>query len=313
MITIHRYQSSYQEAWNKFVADAKNGHFLFDRKYMEYHADRFEDYSLLFFNNDKLVALLPACTKDEYIISHDGLSFGGILSTSSMKIALMMDLFDNLITYLSKYQFKRLIYKVIPHIYHSIPAEEDLYAIYRCNGKIIRRDANSVINLQQKIKFAKGKNEGIKKAIKSGLCVCESKDFYSLFKIGDQILDKKYRKKTTHTAEEMQILANNFPENIKLFVAYKEENNILSGVIIYEYRDIVHTQYMFNAEEGMICGALDIILYYLIHEHYNHKKYFSFGISTDQDGLYLNQGLANYKELFFARTIVQDFYELPLF
>ena len=111
----------------------------------------------------------------------------------------------------------------------------------------------------------------------------------------------------------MQILANNFPENIKLFVAYKEENNILSGVIIYEYRDIVHTQYMFNAEEGMICGALDIILYYLIHEHYNHKKYFSFGISTDQDGLYLNQGLANYKELFFARTIVQDFYELPLF
>jgi hypothetical protein len=69
---------------------------------------------------------------------------------------------------------------------------------------------------------------------------------------------------------------------------------------------------MFNSGEGTTCGALDIILNHLITQHYQSKRYFSFGISTEQDGLYLNEGLVFQKELFSARTIVQDVYEVAL-
>jgi len=309
MVTIHRYEANQRESWNKFVAEAKNGHFLFNRQYMEYHAARFQDNSLMFFKQNKLVALLPANIRENQLISHGGLTFGGILSDSSMKTSLMLEVFDSLIAYLHENSSKALIYKAIPYIYHILPAEEDMYAIYRCGGKLIRRDVNSVINFREEIKFSKGKKEGIKKAIKAGLRVVESSDFSSFFRIGRQILADKYHARPTHTAEEMQVLTNHFPENIKLFATYKE-NNMLAGVIIYEYKNVVHTQYMFNSEEGTNCGALDIILNYLITGRCKSKSYFSFGISTEQDGLYLNEGLVSQKELFSARTVVQDVYEI---
>jgi hypothetical protein len=231
MITIQRYETDQRETWNKFVVESKNGHFLFNRQYMEYHADRFQDYSLLFFKKNKLIALLPANLRENTVISHGGLTFGGILSNSTMRTSLMLEIFETLMVYLREQGVKSIVYKVIPYIYHILPAEEDLYAIYRCGGKLIRRDVNSVINLQQEVNFSKGKNEGVKKAIKSGLHVVECRNFSAFFRIGERILADKYHAKPTHTAEEMQMLADNFPDNIKLFAAYKEKN-MLAGVII---------------------------------------------------------------------------------
>ncbi len=311
MITIHRYEANQQQYWNKFVAEAKNGHFLFNRQYMEYHADRFQDCSLLFFKKNKLIALLPANINKDKLISHGGLTFGGILSNSTMKTSLMLEVFDSLITYLREQNFNTLLYKTIPHIYHTISAEEDLYAIYCHQGELIHRDVNSVINLSEKIKFAKGKKEGIKKAIKAGINVINTNDFSSFFAIGEKILGDKYEAKPTHTAQEMEILATNFPDNIKLFASYQNDR-MLAGIIVYESKNVAHTQYMFNSEEGLSCGALDIILNYLITDIYKDKKYFSFGISTENKGLYLNEGLIFQKELFSARTIVQDVYKITL-
>ena len=46
---IRRYTPSLADEWNAFVAQSKNGTVLFDRRYMDYHADRFSDCSLLFY------------------------------------------------------------------------------------------------------------------------------------------------------------------------------------------------------------------------------------------------------------------------
>ena len=45
---------------------------------------------------------------------------------------------------------------------------------------------------------------------------------------------------------------------------------------------------------------------------YADRRYFSFGISTEQAGQYLNEGLIAQKEGFGARTVVHDFYEWNL-
>ncbi|MBQ6659691.1 MAG: GNAT family N-acetyltransferase, partial [Prevotella sp.] len=63
MFEIKRYNQEYADEWNQFVAQSKNGTFLFDRCYMDYHQDRFEDYSLMFYLDNKLYALLPANRK----------------------------------------------------------------------------------------------------------------------------------------------------------------------------------------------------------------------------------------------------------
>ena len=57
-------------------------------------------------------------------------------------------------------------------------------------------------------------------------------------------------------------------------------------------------------------GCLDHLISYLINDRYNDKKYFSFGISTEDGGKILNNGLISFKESFGARGITNDFYRL---
>jgi hypothetical protein len=94
-------------------------------------------------------------------------------------------------------------------------------------------------------------------------------------------------------------------------VSCKNED-ILAGVVIYESKNVAHAQYIASEEKGREIGALDMIFDYLINEYYKNKKYFDFGISTEKDGLYLNEGLIFFKEGFGARGVVHDFYEVNI-
>ena len=60
MFEIIRYTPDRKDEWDRFVAKSKNGTFLFFRDYMDYHADRFRDHSLMFYLDDNLYALMPA-------------------------------------------------------------------------------------------------------------------------------------------------------------------------------------------------------------------------------------------------------------
>jgi lipid II:glycine glycyltransferase (peptidoglycan interpeptide bridge formation enzyme) len=228
-----------------------------------------------------------------------------------MKTAHMLEIFNAAQTYLKGEGVERVIYKAVPHIYHLIPAEEDLYALFRLGARLIRRDVSSAIDLKQKLNFSKGRKYEIKQAQKCGLEVRKTEDFQSFMAIEEQVLSSKYDSKPVHTAEEIQLLANRFPDNIKLFVATRNDD-ILAGVVIYESTNVAHAQYIAANDEGKTCGALDLVMDYLINEYYATKKYFDFGISTENNGQHLNVGLIENKQSFGARAVVYDFYQLDL-
>ena len=74
MLEIVRYTPDQKQAWNDFVSRSKNGTFLLDRNYMDYHADRFTDHSLMVYRRDKLYALLPGNIAGDTFYSHQGLT-----------------------------------------------------------------------------------------------------------------------------------------------------------------------------------------------------------------------------------------------
>lgn len=311
MVRIERYQPKYKSLWDKFIAESKNGVFLFFRDYMEYHSDRFTDFSLLFYDDNKLAAVMPANIKDDILFSHGGLTFGGVISDDKMKTPLMLEIFEALKEYLKTQGIKKLVYKAIPYIYHKVSAEEDLYALFLNDARLVRRDVSSTVFMKEKIAFSKGRKWAVKKSKSSGLDVRKSYDFKTFMAIEEDNLRSKYGVKPTHTAEEIQLLASRFPENIKLFAAYKNEI-MVAGVIVYENRNVVHTQYIASTDEGKGLFASDLILDYLINEHYREKRYFDFGISTEKEGRFLNVGLITQKEEFGARAVVYDTYELDV-
>lgn len=311
MTRIEGYEPKHKRLWDEFITNSKNGVFLFHRDYMEYHSDRFTDHSLLFYDDNKLVGVMPANIKDNILVSHGGLTFGGIVSDQGMKTPMMLEIFDALKEYVKTRGVTKVIYKAIPHIYHNVPAEEDLYALSRHNARLVKRDISSTISMKEKIAFSKGRKWSVKKSKTQKLEVRRSYDFKTCMGIEEDLLKEKYGVKPTHTADEMQLLASRFPENIKLFTAHKDDT-MLAGVIIYESKNVAHTQYIANSEEGRKMFATDLILDFLINEYYTEKKYFDFGISTEEEGRVLNTGLITQKEEFGARAVVYDTYELNI-
>jgi hypothetical protein len=308
-LRIANYEPAYNSLWDTFVRSSKNGTFLFYRDYIEYHAERFTDNSLLFFEEDKLIALLPANRTDGIVVSHGGLTYGGIVSDRSMKTSLMLLLFEALIPTLREAGVTQLIYKAVPHIYHRLPSEEDLYALHVNGAQLVRRDVSSAILMQDRITFSKGRKSEIKKG--AHLTVSQTDDFDTFMQIEEQVLRERHNKKPVHTAAELASLARAFSNNIKLFAAHNA-GQMLGGVVIYEDEVVAHAQYISANAEGKCSGAQDVILDYLINQYYRDKKYFDFGISTEDESRYLNLGLQQNKESYGARAIVYDFYKLDL-
>ncbi len=309
---ISRYTIDNKNNWNDFVKNSKNTHFFFQRDYMEYHSDRFEDFSLMIFDEtEKLIAILPANIKENILYSHQGLTFGGFLVDDRMKTETMLEIFESLKHFLKEQNIKKIVYKCIPYIYHLKPSEEDRYALFRNNAKLIRRDVTSTIDLTEQVRYSKGRKWTINKAKKESIETFESDDYETFWELLTGVLESNHEAKPVHTLEEIKKLFNLFPKNIRLFLA-KKNGRVVSGALIYENQNIVHTQYLANSEEGRETGALDLLIDYLIKDIYKNKKYFDFGISNEDAGKYLNTGLIAQKEGVGARAVVQDVYELEI-
>lgn len=306
------YTPERKEEWDAFVRTSRNGTFLLLRDYMDYHADRFTDCSLMFYREGKLMALLPANLRKEEqtIYSHQGLTYGGLIVGENITTLRVLELFEKLEKWLKdELGIHRMVYKVIPYIYHRCPAEEDLYALFRRCAKLRSRAVASVIEQSHKIAMRKGRKSTIKQARKSGISIAESEDFVAFWELLSKLLSDKYATKPVHSLEEITRLKALFPQEIHLFIATSEEGKLLGGSIVYEFENMIHAQYIAASPEGKEMGAIDLLYAYLIDERYADKRYIDFGTSVEQGGWMVNEGLLRQKEAFGARAVVYDTYE----
>ncbi|HEY7154025.1 MAG TPA: GNAT family N-acetyltransferase [Gemmataceae bacterium] len=311
MLRIVRYEPRWASPWDDFIGRAKNGHFLFRRGYMDYHADRFTDHSLLFFHEEELIALLPASVRNGVLTSHAGLTFGGVVSSERIRVALMLELFEQLKLYLRDQGIDHVVYKAVPHIYHRVPAEEDLYALFRVGARLVRRDISSTVRVSMRLEPAKGRKWSTRRARGNGLEIGRSHDFRTFMAIAEDNLLRKYNVRPTHTAAEMELLAGRFPDNIQLYTASRG-GVMLGGVILYRSGWVDHAQYITSTEEGRDLFVLDAVFDVLLGKVCAETPYFDFGISTEEGGRRLNVGLCDNKESYGARAIAYDFYEFEI-
>ena len=312
MFEIERYTIAKMAEWNQFVAASKNGTFLFDRRYMDYHNDRFEDFSLMFYRNGRLYALLPANRKGDTLQSHAGLTYGGLVMDEHTTAAATVDLFCELNDYLRKEGFRHVLYKCIPWIYHQLPAEEDLYAIARtCNARLQERDLGTVIIQRNAMRWERVRRRALKRALQAGITVSRSNDLEGFWRVLCDNLATKYDSKPVHTLQEIELLASRFPDNIVLYVA-TQENTILAGMVLYISSQVARAQYSSATPEGKQLGAIDIIYDRVINHDYSHLPYFEFGTSALGKTNVINESLVFQKEGFGGRGMCFDHYEWSL-
>lgn len=309
---IERYNSELSEDWNKFVADSKNGTFLFDRRYMDYHSDRFDDMSLVVRNaKGHVIALLPGNRRKDTFHSHQGLTYGGLISDDSMTAETCLEVFDNIKSYLKENGINKIIYKSIPYIYHRHPAEEDAYAMFRINAQLISRAISSTIYLPSPIPLSVKRRQKLRKAEKADLVFSETEDVKPFISMVDENLRMRHGVGCVHTPEEMQMLRDRFPEKIRLFTAEKD-GELMAGALVFITDTTVHTQYMCVNIEGRKYSALDYVISKVQEIFKDTHIYFDFGASTENDGKYLNESLIYQKEGFGGRGVCYDIYSIAL-
>lgn len=279
---------------------------------MDYHQDRFEDFSVLVFKEKKLVGLFPANKVDGIVYSHQGLTYGGLLTSEDTKLEEFVNYFKSVLNFYKDIDCKKLQLKQLPSIYTTLPNDELQYLMFILKAKLIRRDTLSVINMKHKLKVSKDRVAGNKRALKHGLRIEEVNDFESFWnKILIPNLKAKHDTNPVHSLEEIQLLKEKFPNQIRQFNVYKN-NQIVAGTTIFETIQVAHSQYISGNEEKNQIGSLDFLHMHLINVVFKNKTYFDFGISNEKQGVHINRGLNYWKEGFGARTVTQDFYEIDL-
>lgn len=310
---IVRYDSSRKNEWDNFVEKAKNATFLFMRDYMDYHSDRFTDCSLMAYSDKKLCALLPANKNEKNcIVSHGGLTYGGLIIENDTHTADVLSIFQAIAEYIkTEIKATELIYKPLPHIYSMQPSQEDLYAIFRLEGTLISRTISTTIYNKERLPFSQLRRRKIACAKKNGLVFKKSDDYEAFWSILTDTLSTRHGCTPVHSMSEIKLLQSRFPNNIKLYTAEKE-GVIIAGTVAYETPDVVHFQYIAASSDGKALCALDGLFAHLIDDVYTDKQYIDFGISTEDNGHILNEGLIFQKEGFGGRGVVYDTYRILL-
>jgi hypothetical protein len=310
VLIIERYKDTDAAAWDDFIASSRNAPFLFKRAYMDYHRDRFDDYSLIVrLPEGDIVAVLPAHKRDLALNSHLGLTYGGFAVGPEMKTRRMLQVFGSLVEFLQKEGFSSLLYKTVPYIYHLTPTEEDRYALHLCKAQWYLSSPTTVVVQSNRLPYQTRRARGVKRALKQNVMIRETDDYSSFWEILSRNLEEGHRAKAVHSVDEIVLLKTRCPSSIRLFAAFENED-IVAGVVIYESARVAHAQYIASTPHGRDIGALDLLFDTLLNDVFQHKMYFDFGTSSEGQGI--NGGLIEQKEGFGARVVTQDWFQVDL-
>lgn len=311
---VERFEARHAAAWDALVRNARNGLFLFERAYMDYHRDRFEDLSAIVFDGDRAVAAMPASIDRATgeVTSHGGLTFGGMVVARSLRTTEALAAIDLVLTAFRSWGGQSLTVRLLPPFLESYPSAELSHHLWLRGFALVRRDLSSAIPLADPLPINGSKAQAVAKARKAGLAVGEGalKPFHQLL---TEVLGDRHATAPVHSLAELQRLTAAFPERIRLHCVTGSDGAMLAGVLVYRYPTAWHTQYMAASPEGRALGALDLIVATLIEEARGAgATWLSFGASTTDGGRSLNEGLLWQKESFGARSVVHDTMHGPL-
>ena len=316
-VVARPYTPTMKSVWDNAVEQSRNGTFLLLRDYMEYHAHRFTDVSLLIQDDqDRVLALFPANRDGERIVSHGGLTYGGLILPEETGTTKVLEILRAIGSHYRQVGVTHIDYKTIPAIYHRLPTEEDRWGLFKLGARLIRRDLLTVVPGNRSVRrLGSQRKRGLKRALKAGITVREAgadpAHWSAYWTLLGKVLAQCHEVAPVHTLEEILLLRARFPRHIRLFSCW-HEGTLVAGTVIYQDSRVAHVQYIASGKAGRRMGALDLLFHNLLEEVFSNHPWFDFGISNEGDGWILNRGLINWKEGFGAHAVVHDHYRLSL-
>ncbi|WP_426064332.1 FemAB family protein [Flavobacterium sp. DSP2-3-1] len=311
--SVRPYRESDYANWNAFIGQAKNATFLFHRDFMEYHKDRFKDFSLMIFNNEKLIAVLPANRVGDIVYSHQGLTYGGLAYSTKLNGEKVENILNSLVSFFKENDVQSFCFKPIPLFYTLKGNAEMDFFMLKKGAFLDKKEMNLGINLSLPLTISKSKLKHFRKIEELDLELVEEQQLELFWKLVlEPRLLEKYDAKPVHTLKEITALKEKFPKNIKQFSVYFEDV-IIAGVTILETETVVKSQYGATTKKGEELRALDFLFINLIQKYKSEGKlFFDMGIVNEDNEKGYHAGLLKQKEELGCSVYSQDFYKMNL-
>jgi hypothetical protein len=229
-----------------------------------------------------------------------------------MKLHNYLHILQGVLDYYLNIGIKHMVVKQMPAFYCQYFSDEWAYAAFLLNAKLMRADTSAVMDLNAPLNYAKDRKEGVKRGLTNQLKVIEVEDFSDFWQnILIPNLNNRHQVKPVHSLEEIADLKRKFPQQIRQFNVFHQDK-LVAGTTIFETPVVAHSQYMSANDERSSLGSLDFLHDYLFKEVFKNKRYFDFGISNENGGLHLNQGLNYWKQSFGANICANFVHQIDL-
>jgi len=293
LVKIVKYTSEYKDQWNAVIKQSMNGCFLHERDFMEYHSDRFEDHSLLFFEDEVLTACFPAHVSNNVLYSHRGLTYAGLIAIA--KTESYSEYLQTLISYCNKENFYSLEIKLPPK-FHDPTFDVHFKELKNSGLEKTSESVDLFVDLTKEWLPSSKKTAGYRNGKFEGLELIKNDDLEIFWK--DLLvpqLSQRHDAKPVHTLEEIQLLKSRFPDQILQYTVAMEGNKV-AGITLFDFSSVLKIQYAAANATGFDNNAMDFLYLEIIKEARDSKKQFVDLGTVNNTDTSINEGLLRFKK-----------------
>ncbi len=200
-------------------------------EFLDYHpSGRFNFHHLMFFQDEKLIAVLPGSLENAVYKSPAGASMGSFATACDLKLHRAHGIVSAFIGYCRSRGVKKVIFTPPMDIFCSKVNHAMGYALVY-NGFTISKSQYSSVIKNSDMKPTRKIRYNINRALRNGLKVVEDDDMQRFYPI--LLANKaKFGTAPTHTLEELLLLQKLMPDSLKLFTA-ELEGLAVAGVLLF--------------------------------------------------------------------------------
>ena len=322
MISIKKYNHKMKHLWDAFIDESSNGTLFQKQSFLAYHIDRkFINHSLLFYKNNRLVAVLSAALlvkQDKKIYySHPGSSFGGFVMNKNISFKIISEIIASLEEYLLKLNINSIVLILSPEKYW-VNGDESLRYLLRWNNyRTAENYISHYINFNSLTPVSrlinKRKKRYINKLTKENkITIKKSNDFNPFYKL---LINSKetLRAAPTHSLKELEKLKEIFPHQIVLLSSIYNKKVIGGTLLFCIHSNVCLVFYNVVDKKFKKIQLASLQLYNtMLFAQKNNYQILDFGVSHKPESqlpLSPKFSLINFKEQFGARGCLRTVYK----
>lgn len=322
-ITAVPYTGTLEKKWDSFVRTARNGTIFHTRKFLSYHpVGRFTDASLLLMDGESILGLLPAAVKEDggkkMLVAHPGASYGGLVIDSAASVEETGAMLDAVLAFAKTQNYAGVsLLRLPPASLQTGFSEDQLYWAFQKGFSMTRCEMDGAIDvshLAEKdiLESLSGKCRNmVRQAERAGISVKLSNDFATFWPILEGVLSGRHGTKPTHTLEEIQKLHALLPDGFRLLAAY-DGTTMVGGIVLVTIHDhALYTLYMAQEYSSQQKHPMHLLLAEAMRLAIAEKRrVLHLGVSTEDGGKKINEGLFFFKESFGCRPVRRESWEI---